>query len=1471
MQPTDPFGWAGATLDNKVAIESVVGEGGFGVVYRGVHLGFELPVAVKCLRLPPGVGAQERERLLAQFRAEARLLHRLSRRTASIVQALDIGAASSPRGPWTPYIVMEWLEGETLASNLRRRRASGEGPRGLDDAIRLLAPAAAALAIAHEEKVSHRDVKPANLFLAASGASTTLKILDFGIAKVLSEATLQSGQRTQPGTALPPFTPQYGAPEQFSGRFGPTGPWTDVFAMALVLLEVASGQAGLAGDDVIQLYTAAVEESSRPSLAARGVRASPAVEAVLSRALAPSPRLRFRDLGEMWAALTAAQGASTSSLPPAPPGSAASARGEPPGWDLQRTAPAAPATGENRVCTVMFVDLAEATALSARLAPEDVKEIVDRCFAAVKEQVEAMGGLVEELPGGDQAMALFGVPRATDNDAERAVHAALRVQAALARAALPRALRGARLSARIGITTGRVFAEPAGGGARPRFTVLGEAVTTARSLQQTAPKGAIAIGRDTYRLVVNRFEIEPLAPVEVAGRSEALPAYQVRGPAGLRPVMAISDFHGVDTKLVGRAAEMQRLTEALETVLSEQRACLVTLVGAPGVGRTRVLAGLFARLILRREEDLVVMVAQASPLLRSTSYGLVASMIRRRFEIGEGDPLGVVMRKLRRGMRWLRLRGALRRSAEERELGRARGEAAPRASAEGLEPADLEDALRQVAAILGAREADEAATVALDEAGNPARQRIFAAVARLLRFAADTAPIAILCDDIQWADGASLDLIEDLLVRAEDLPVLAVCAARPELFERLPAWGEGKAGHVRVDLAPLPRRHMEEMVRDWLRRVPALSPAVVRTLADRAEGHPLTLAETLHLLVDAGVIEPRGEEPWAIREEQLGELALALPTTVQGIVQARLDRLEAEPRSMLAQAAVVGRTFWEGALERLQRPEPGGAPEAAPAELLAQLRHRQLIRPRESAMFPGEREYVFAESAMYEVAYEMLSVKVRRPLHLVIARWLEERASGSAGHALLALHYDRGGDARRAAAAYVRAAAHAASLGENAEALRQLERARDLHDEVLEEGGAGGDGGRGGDARGGERGGGDERGGEQGGGDGRGGEQGGGEGEGRGIPWRESVRLRLDLGDVLRRLGRLDEAERTYEEARARIVRPARRGGAPRPGEQADAADALRFEARVDHRLALVHKVRGATAEARPLVERAIARAKEAGAVEETPAMYALLAFLHRRERRPDASWAAAREGLRVCRKIERHDERWQENVAQLLFGVGASLFGRGRLVGAERSYRQAARVISEATSPYLAGIALNGVGAMRFMQGDRTGARAIYLRALRLKERAGDLHQIAVTCTNLAEVELQLKEFPAALEHARRAVRLSEQARAGSDLAAMYRNLADVLLAAGELEEALTTGRKALATAEVAGRVYLSEAALTLARACARAANDPSSDAGLRARAAEAAGALRASLSAHFTEGELRQRAEECERILEHGIAKAD
>jgi predicted ATPase len=326
----------------------------------------------------------------------------------------------------------------------------------------------------------------------------------------------------------------------------------------------------------------------------------------------------------------------------------------------------------------------------------------------------------------------------------------------------------------------------------------------------------------------------------------------------------------------------------------------------------------------------------------------------------------------------------------------------------------------------------------------------------------------IVCDDVQWADDATLDLLDELVVRGEGLPLCVVCAARPDLYERRPRWGAERETCVRIEVVPLGGQHVEEMIRDRLRRVPELKPELLHLLAERAEGNPRTLEETLHLLVDAGVIDTHGDT-WRVHEAELG--TLTLPAAVQGLIQARLDRLDADARSALAQAAVVGRTFWEGAVERLRQAVPQGQSprssqlilaelqdldppfsvrredSASTAQLLERLCERQLIRQCSPATFAGEREYVFLEQSTCEVAYQMLSLKVRRRIHLLVAEWIEQHAPGDAGAALLAHHYDRGGHLRAAAAAYTRAAAYATAVGESAEALRFFTRVRELHDE----------------------------------------------------------------------------------------------------------------------------------------------------------------------------------------------------------------------------------------------------------------------------------------------------------------------------------------------------------------------------------------------------------------------------------------
>ncbi len=302
----DTLGWTGHTLEGKYVVEDVVGEGGFASVYRGHHKGFDEKVAIKCLRIPKKLVGEDREKFLASFLAEGKLLHQLSKSHAGIVQALDVGVATSPSGAWTPYIVLEWLEGDTLEHELRARRKQGQAGRSLAEAIRLLEPAARALAAAHAEGVAHRDVKPANLFCTTRGGKRTIKVVDFGIAKVLSDSSDLMRAYEATGVSIRAFTPRYGAPEQFERRFGATGPWTDVFALALIVVEVVTGTSAMEGDTA-QLFVQASNPERRPTLRAHGVNeGGDEVERVLARALAVDTKERYADAGAFWDALVEA-------------------------------------------------------------------------------------------------------------------------------------------------------------------------------------------------------------------------------------------------------------------------------------------------------------------------------------------------------------------------------------------------------------------------------------------------------------------------------------------------------------------------------------------------------------------------------------------------------------------------------------------------------------------------------------------------------------------------------------------------------------------------------------------------------------------------------------------------------------------------------------------------------------------------------------------------------------------------------------------------------------------------------------------------------------------------------------------------------------------------------------------------------------------------------------------------------------
>lgn len=307
MELIDTLALVGRTIDEKYLVEELVGQGGFAAVYRALHLAWRRPVALKVFRALEGVGTEQRETLLAEFVREGAILAELSERTSAIVQARDLGVLTTAAGTKVPYMVLEWLEGRSLDRWLEERRARGEGGVRVAAALAVLAPIAEALGLAHSRGIAHRDVKPANIHVVGDLlAAPTIKLLDFGIAKVVQDAQKTSGAFQQTTGDAKSFTPAYGAPEQFARSFGPTGPWTDVFALALVFVELVTGREALAGDDIAQLAFASTNRAQRPTLAALGAPYHEGLERVLSKALSVDPAARHESASAFWADLSRA-------------------------------------------------------------------------------------------------------------------------------------------------------------------------------------------------------------------------------------------------------------------------------------------------------------------------------------------------------------------------------------------------------------------------------------------------------------------------------------------------------------------------------------------------------------------------------------------------------------------------------------------------------------------------------------------------------------------------------------------------------------------------------------------------------------------------------------------------------------------------------------------------------------------------------------------------------------------------------------------------------------------------------------------------------------------------------------------------------------------------------------------------------------------------------------------------------------
>jgi class 3 adenylate cyclase/tetratricopeptide (TPR) repeat protein len=552
-----------------------------------------------------------------------------------------------------------------------------------------------------------------------------------------------------------------------------------------------------------------------------------------------------------------------------------------------------PATRELRkTVTVLFCDVAGSTALGERLDLESLRRVMARYFEAMKAAIEHHGGTVEKFIG-DAVMAVFGVPVLHEDDALRGVRAAAEMQQAVSdlNEELERDY-GTTLELRIGVNTGRVVT-----GTKERL-VTGDAVNVAARLEQAASPSEVLLGEGTFRLVRDAVEAEPVEPLELKGKAEPLTAFRL--------VAVSADARAVarraDASMVGRERELDRLHDAFSQALRQRSCQLFTLLGAAGVGKSRL-----AREFLAALEDATVLQS------RCLSYG--------------------------EGITYWPVVGILKQL-----LGNE-----PRARLVELGADEL--ATETILGVLGEAEA----VSSTDE--------IAWAVRKLLEAAAEAQPLVVAIDDVHWAEETLLDLIEHIAYLSRDASMLLLCTARPELLDRRPGWAGGKLNATTVLLEPLAATETDRLI-DNLAGA-RMEPELRARISEAAEGNPLFLEEMIALLGES----PSGE--------------VVIPPTIQALLAARLDQLDAAERGVLECGSVEGRIFHSGAVHALAPNE-----QQLTARLTALVR-QELVRP-DRTQIAGEDAFRFRHILIRDAAYDGLPKAIRAELHERFAGWLEE-------------------------------------------------------------------------------------------------------------------------------------------------------------------------------------------------------------------------------------------------------------------------------------------------------------------------------------------------------------------------------------------------------------------------------------------------------------------------------------------------
>lgn len=650
-------------------------------------------------------------------------------------------------------------------------------------------------------------------------------------------------------------------------------------------------------------------------------------------------------------------------------------------------------TDERKVVTIVFADISGFTALSEKLDPEKVRELVNACFDWLVPVVQKYDGTIDKFIG-DEIMALFGAPIAHEDDAERALRAALEMMDAIA--AFNHA-NGTELGLHAGVNTGLVVAGQIGGHDRREYSVMGDAVNLAARLEDASSVGEIFVGPATYRLTRQLFHFEPIAALILKGKQAPAKAHRLLGtkamPASTRGI------EGLRAPLVGRDEELNKIREALNA-LGQGQGSTLAILGEAGLGKSRLIAEtracLPAKVTWAEGRALSYTVGMSYWLTREILLSLLG---------GKGE--AEVARALRNSLNG--------RSASYALLARL------------LElPIDAP--------------AEEQLKFLSSEA---LRGRILQALREYIRARAEQEPLVLVWEDLHWCDPSSWEVLETLLPLCDSVPLLILCVSRLEDNRIIEMLQKDNGEYIRstIRLSPLSHKESDVLVRRLL-NIDNLPERLRELILNRAEGNPFFLEELVRSLIDTGAIILQEGRATAMTEIH----AVDVPETLQGVLSARIDRLPPENKQALQHAAVIGRIFQQRVLAYISEEKIRPKLQA----FLGELQRREFIHSREqdASETAGLKrdDYIFKHAITHDVAYGSILLARRKELHQRIAEAIETLFPGRIDElsATLGYHFERAEATERAIFYLARAAERARKTFANAEAVSFYESAIQL-------------------------------------------------------------------------------------------------------------------------------------------------------------------------------------------------------------------------------------------------------------------------------------------------------------------------------------------------------------------------------------------------------------------------------------------